>query len=125
MSIFRYNSRHKVVVGLLIIFYAAYSFTGEREPDVYDEKGNLKQTGSFRNGKNHGKWVWYYENRIKKLEGVFDNGVREGWWITFDKNGDTLNRSYYNNDKLNGLSIKYNLNIPKDTIVYINDIELN
>jgi len=124
MSIFRYNSRHKIIVGLLVMFYAAYSFTGERKPDVYDEKGNLKQTGNFKNGKNHGKWTWFYENGKKKMEGLFDNGSREGCWITFEVNGDTLNKSYYKNDKLNGLSIKYSKNEPIDSVDYINDLEI-
>lgn len=124
MKLFNYNSTHKLIVGVFIILWAAYSFSGLRNKDTFDKNGKLLQTGNFKNGKNHGRWTWFYENGKKKLEGSFDMGSREGMWLTFDKNGDTLNKSYYLNDKLEGLFIRYKNGIPVDTLMYKNDVEL-
>lgn len=124
MSIFRYNSKHKIIVGGLIIFWAAYSFSGKRNNDTYNKDGKLLQTGNFKEGKNHGKWIWFYENGNKKLEGAFNMGNREGEWISYDTNGDTLSKSNYINDKLNGSFVHYNKGNPLDTSFYINDNEL-
>lgn len=121
---FKYNSKHKLIIGVLIMLWAAYSFSGKRGVDTFDKNGKLLQTGNFKEGKNHGRWTWFYESGAKKLEGSFDMGSREGMWLTFDKNGDTLNKSYYLHDKLNGPFIKYINGQPKDTVVYLNDIEI-
>jgi antitoxin component YwqK of YwqJK toxin-antitoxin module len=122
---FKYNSKHKLIIGILIMLWAAYSFSGKRKNDTFDKEGKLMQTGNIKNGKNHGKWTWFYANGAKKLEGSFDMGSREGLWLTFDKNGDTLNKSFYLNDKLDGLFIKYKNGLPLDTLYYKNDIERN
>ncbi|MCB0379850.1 MAG: hypothetical protein KDD24_01250, partial [Flavobacteriales bacterium] len=122
---FKYNSKHKLIIGVLIMLWAAYSFSGKRTNDTFDKEGRLLQTGDFKEGKNHGKWTWFYENGKKKLEGSFNMGSREGVWLTYDKNGDTLNKSYYIQDKLDGPFITYKKGLPIDTTIYINDIEMN
>ena len=122
MKLFSYNSKHKVVVGVLIILWAAYSFSGRREANVYSENGQVLQTGDFKNGKNHGKWIWFYPNGKKKMEGRFDLGSREGLWLTYNNQGKVLTKSNYKNDKLEGLVSVFNENgdIESKT-VYIND----
>ena len=122
MKLFSYNSKHKVIMGLLVVFWAAYLFSGKRKNDTFDKEGHLLQSGAFKNSKNHGKWVWFYPNGSKKLEGFFDMGSREGLWLTYDTNGDTINMGYYLNDKLNGPFIKYSYGIPVDTVLYKNDV---
>ncbi|MGE0561361.1 MAG: toxin-antitoxin system YwqK family antitoxin [Flavobacteriales bacterium] len=112
-------------MGALVMLWAAYSFSGKRTNDTFDKEGRLLQTGNFKEGKNHGKWTWFYQNGRKKLEGSFNMGSREGVWLTFDKNGDTLNKSYYIQDKLNGPFITYKKGSPIDTTIYINDVEVN
>lgn len=121
---FKYNSKHKIIIGVLIMLWAAYSFSGLRNTDTFDKNGKLLQTGNFKEGKNHGRWTWFYENGTKKLEGSFDMGSREGMWLTFDENGDTLTKSYYLKDKLNGPFIKYTKGNPTNTVTYLNDVEL-
>lgn len=120
---FKYNSKHKLIIGVLIMFWAAYSFSGKRKNDTFDKQGHLLQTGNIKNGKNHGKWIWFYADGAKKLEGSFDMGSREGLWLTFDKNGDTLNKGYYVKDQLEGPFIKYKNGLPVDTLMYKNDVE--
>jgi antitoxin component YwqK of YwqJK toxin-antitoxin module len=99
---FKYNSKHKLIIGVLIMLWAAYSFSGKRSNDTFDNEGHLLQTGNFKEGKNHGKWTWFYQNGAKKLEGSFNMGSREGVWITYNKNGSKITESNYRNDKLNG-----------------------
>ncbi|MCC7332369.1 MAG: hypothetical protein IT232_07160 [Flavobacteriales bacterium] len=123
MSIFRYHSKHKIIVGVLILSYAAYHFTGKRKEQTYYDNGNTLQSGSIKEGKNHGQWIWYYPNGKKKLEGSFNNGAREGVWKTYNENGKILTESHYLNDKLNG---KYSIwdnegNLVKE-MNYINDM---
>lgn len=122
---FKYNSKHKLIIGVLIMLWAAYSFSGRRTNDTFDKNGKLLQTGNFKEGKNHGKWTWFYENGAKKLEGSFNMGSREGVWLTFDSNGDTLNKCFYIQDKLNGSFISYKKGLPLDTTIYINDLAAN
>ncbi len=122
MKLFSYNSKHKVVVGVLVILWAAYSFTGKRKTSIFSDSGQVLQSGSIKNGKNNGKWIWYYSNGNKKMEGNFNMGSREGEWITYDKNGKKLSKSNYENDKLEGLSVTYtSKGAAASTTLYSND----
>jgi len=105
MSIFKYNSKHKIITGIIVILWAVYSFSGGRETNIYGNKGELLQVGNIKDGKNHGKWIWYYENGNKKMEGVFNMGMREGEWLTYNQKGKIVSKSHYENDKLNGVSL--------------------
>ena len=122
MKLFNYNSKHKVVVGVLVILWAAYSFSGGREANVYSEQGQVLQTGDFRDGKNHGKWIWYYPNGKKKMEGRFNMGSREGEWFTYNNKEQVLTKSNYKNDKLEGIVTVFDetQNIVSQTL-YLND----
>lgn len=107
MSFFKYNSKHKIITGIAILMWAAYSFSGLRKNNSYDEYGKVLHTGNIVDGKNHGKWIWYYPNGKKKMEGTFNKGVREGNWITYNPDGSVKLESNYNNDKLNGEQTSY------------------
>lgn len=124
MHLFSYNSKHKIILGIILIALAAYQFTGKRESTRYFENGKPMQTGSFKDGKNHGKWVWFYPNGKKKMEGFFNNGSREGAWITYSTEGKIETESIYMNDKLNGKFIKRNKNGAIITELTYSDDEL-
>ncbi|MBL1233722.1 MAG: hypothetical protein P1U44_07270 [Vicingaceae bacterium] len=102
MKLFYYNSKHKIIVGILIIFWAAYHFAGKRNTTAYYENGTPMYKGELKNGKNDGHWVWYYKNGKKKMEGNFKNGAREGLWYTYFPNGNISTECVYLNDQLNG-----------------------
>lgn len=102
MSIFSYNSKHKLIIGILIIGYAVYHFNGKRTTTKYYESGKTLQSGNFKNGKNHGLWLWYYPSGKRKMEGNFNLGKREGKWFTYNTNGSKASESNYVSDKLNG-----------------------
>lgn len=123
MHLFSYNSKHKIIFGVILIALAAYQFTGKRETTRHFENGKLMQMGSFKDGKNHGKWVWFYPNGKKKMEGFFNNGSREGQWITYSTVGKIETESNYVNDKLNGKFIKRNnAGFIISELSYINDV---
>lgn len=102
MSLFSYNSNHKAITALLVIAVAGASFyLNRRGPSTFDN-GQAKRTGSVVDGRNHGRWTWYYPSGKKKMEGTFDHGKRTGPWYTFSATGDTLTEAFYSEDKLNG-----------------------
>jgi len=122
---FRYNSYHKLITGIVIIIWTLFHFTGENKTSNTFDNGQIKWTGGFSNGLNHGKWVWYYENGVKKMEGSFINGKRRGIWEIRDINGNKISEGQYENDKLNGSFIKWNSHgeiISRS--VYKNDIKI-
>ena len=122
---FRYNSYHKLLTGIAIIIWTLFHFTGENKSSNTFESGQIKRTGGFSNGLNHGKWVWYYENGVKEMEGSFINGKRNGIWKIWDRNGSKISEGNYENDKLNGTFTRWGSNgeiISKS--VYKNDEEI-
>lgn len=102
MSIFRYDSRHKITLGIIVILASAAAFyLRDHEKPSFDN-GQSKQVGSQMDGRNHGQWIWYHPNGNKKMQGTFNRGKREGLWLTFSPKGDTLTKAIYADDKLNG-----------------------
>ncbi len=122
MSIFRYNSRHKAITLAGVALAAAAGFyLNQREQPTYDN-GQPKRTGSVENGRNQGRWTWYYPNGSKKMEGDFEGGKRNGRWLTFAPNGDTLTVSFYLNDRLNGPHTEYGADgLPAMVTTYTDD----
>ncbi len=102
MSLFRYHSKHKVVIGLVIVISVGLTYTLTREDRPTFDNGQEKRNGPMRDGRNHGNWVWYYQNGNRKMQGRFADGERIGTWVTFSEQGDTLTVSQYENDRLNG-----------------------
>lgn len=122
MSVFRYDSRHKVVVGAIVIITSATLFYLRDHEKPSFENGQTKQVGSQVDGRNHGMWIWYYPSGKKKIQGSFEHGEREGVWITFSESGDTLIKANYLNDKLNGRYTVYGAqNQIEQTIFYKDD----
>lgn len=122
MSIFRYDSRHKVVTFFLVAAAAAIGYYLNQRGQPTFDNGQVKRTGSVVNWRNQGRWTWYYPDGRKKMEGDFAGGKRTGRWITFDSNGDTLTVSMYRNDQLNGLHTDYGPDgRPTLSTNYVND----
>lgn len=108
ISFFKYNSRHKIIIGLFIILWAGFHFAGKRNTNAFYDNGNPMYTGNIKNGKNHGQWIWYFPNGKMKMEGLFNLGSREGSWRTYYQNGNIKTESFYVDDKLNGFSNTFN-----------------
>ncbi|HEU4496655.1 MAG TPA: membrane-binding protein [Flavobacterium sp.] len=45
------------------------------------ENGIIKQEGSYKDGKLHGKWISYDENGNKRSLGEYANGIKTGKWF--------------------------------------------
>lgn len=62
----------------------------------YHDNGVLSQKGYFLEGKNHGIWVSYDREGVKRSEGVFSKGKKIDRWL-FWKEGALLEVDYKNN----------------------------
>ena len=123
MAPFRYNSYHKIIIGIVIIGWAVFHFSGDSLSGGRYSNGQIKRSGGFENGRNHGKWIWYYENGQRKMEGTFKYGKRNGIWITWDKNGNRLTQGNYEDDRLNGAFIRWDTKGNKvEHLIYKNDV---
>jgi len=108
VSIFRYNSNHKVITALIVVGWVVYHFLSQDFDDNKYNNGQIKRVGSLVNNRNHGTWTWYYDNGKKEMEGTFVEGQREGIWIVWNRNGIKLSEGEYHKDKLNGQFYKWN-----------------
>jgi antitoxin component YwqK of YwqJK toxin-antitoxin module len=79
---------------------------------LYDENGNLEQTGTYKNGKLEGSPIVYYTNyypdsNIIKETGSYKDGKEYGTITTYYKNGQIHYKMEYKYGERNGLSIGY------------------
>ena len=75
--------------------------------------GSLYHEFYHNNGKINGEYKIYYsgdENKINKIINYVD-GKKHGENITYDKNGVIIEKSLYNDDKIDGKHIIYQQNI--------------
>ncbi len=62
---------------------------------VYNTKGELLYKTSFGNY-GHGKYKDYYYNTGQlKQEGSYENGKKQGEWCDYDKEGNLIKTTYY------------------------------
>jgi hypothetical protein len=57
--------------------------------------------GTFKNGKQDGEWVSYWDNGQLMFKGNFKNGEKEGDWVSYNPDG-TIRKEYtgtYKNGK--------------------------
>lgn len=47
----------------------------------YDENGNIRQEGFYKDGKLHGQWISYDANGKKIAMGQYENGKKIGKWF--------------------------------------------
>ena len=46
--------------------------------------------GDYKDGKKHGKWIWYYSNDVIWREEFYNNGKRNGHFHTYSEKGDII-----------------------------------
>lgn len=112
MSVYSYNSNHKVITAIIIIgTIALFHFWGKEdaEEELFYDNGQVKFRGGKKNELNHGTWIWYYENGQKMLEGTFVEGKREDLWTQYDTSGAVIMTSMYQENKLHGEMIHYSV----------------
>ena len=53
----------------------------------YYPNGKIESKGEFVNDQLNGKWNWYYDDGSIKQEGFFLNGDRDGKWVMYNEDG--------------------------------------
>ncbi|MFD1094338.1 toxin-antitoxin system YwqK family antitoxin [Salegentibacter chungangensis] len=64
----------------------------------YYENGNIRQEGTYKDGKLHGKWISYDEEGSKRAIAQYDHGKKTGKWFFWS--GDTLREVTYENSRV-------------------------
>ena len=64
----------------------------------YYENGNIKQEGSYKDGKLHGSWTSYNEDGTKLAMGEYKNGMKTGKWLFWT--GAVLNEVDYADSRI-------------------------
>lgn len=66
----------------------------------YFESGILDYTGNFKNGVEHGEWVYYYQDGTKKFVEFYKNGVEDGIQYEYHPDGQLRSELHYKNGQL-------------------------
>ncbi|NJM78599.1 MAG: membrane-binding protein [Flavobacterium sp.] len=62
------------------------------------DNGQVKQEGTYLNGKLHGKWVSYNQDGSKQTMGEYENGNKTGKWFFWSQTA--LNEVDFANSKI-------------------------
>lgn len=76
-----------------VFFLNGNPYTGECFENY--PSGNKGITGSYKDGKKDGQWIWYYENGDKKRETNYRLGKMHGLSIIWYKNGQKRSEIVY------------------------------
>ena len=88
----------------------------------YAEDGTILEQGDYFNGYREGVYTEFYPNGFIKSTVGYVQGKKQGQHVLFDNKGQTLERSSYHNDLLNGTHIKYNRSRIKEESQYSNGL---
>ena len=64
----------------------------------YYEDGSIKQEGTYKNGKLHGKWVSYGQDGEKNAIAQYEEGTKTGKWFFW--HDDLLNEVDYKDNRI-------------------------
>jgi antitoxin component YwqK of YwqJK toxin-antitoxin module len=74
---------------------------------LYDDKGNVKAEGAYKDGKRIGAWKFFYPGKVLQQEGNYEKGLPTGAWKWYYKNGKPLRNETYVKGKENGISTEF------------------
>jgi antitoxin component YwqK of YwqJK toxin-antitoxin module len=81
--------------------------------EFYDEEGNKKEEGSYRENIKEGQWTTYYTERSggrKKTEENYKRGKKDGHWTYYREDGTKLEEVTYKEGQMDGPFVEYHLN---------------
>ncbi|MCB7481691.1 toxin-antitoxin system YwqK family antitoxin [Christiangramia sediminis] len=52
----------------------------------YYEDGSIRQEGTYKDGRLHGKWISYNQNGEKTAIANYENGKKDGKWFFWSEN---------------------------------------
>jgi len=108
--------------GLYYKFFSDVPFTGEvtgketgsfkngkRDGSwiYYWDTGPIYWKGDFKNGLRHGHWIYNHPNGKLEMKGDNKNGLRHGPWVIYYSNGKLVAKGNYKNDKKDGYWVWY------------------
>ncbi|MFZ6051796.1 toxin-antitoxin system YwqK family antitoxin [Halocola ammonii] len=70
--------------------------------ELYYENGQLDYVGHFKNGKEHGDWIYYWPNGNRKSIEHYQNGSENGTMYDYNEKGEPIVEYKY----LRGILIK-------------------
>jgi antitoxin component YwqK of YwqJK toxin-antitoxin module len=70
--------------------------------ELYYEDGQLDYVGHFKNGKEHGDWIYYWPNGNRKSIEYYQNGAENGTMYDYNEKGEPIIEYKY----LRGILIK-------------------
>lgn len=78
---------------------------------VYYESGIVDYTGEYKDGREHGEWIYYWETGVIRSKEFYQNGLEEGVMYDYNEEGIPIIEFTY----LQGILLqkKENLQYPK------------
>ena len=67
---------------------------------VYYENGKLEYVGNFKDGVEHGEWIYYYEDGTKESLEHWENGLEQGVHYEYMPDGQVRRELHYDKGKL-------------------------
>lgn len=74
----------------------------------FHPNGNIKETGYFKDGKVHGKWISYAENGTKTAMATFNSGKKVGKMRLWDENGEVISIVDFDNREIKDYRLNEN-----------------
>ena len=62
---------------------------------INQKTGRIKLVKHYKNGRVHGKIIYYWDNGQIHLTGQYENMRRTGTWQTYDSKGDLIMEDNY------------------------------
>jgi antitoxin component YwqK of YwqJK toxin-antitoxin module len=87
---------------------------------THHTNGNISSIQSYLNGFDHGKWEFFFPNKIKRTEGEFFKGKKHGKWIYYYENQKVWKENFYTYGKKTGIWNVYNMDGKLTSTVKIN-----
>ena len=67
---------------------------------LFDHKGNLQRSATYRDGEKDGAEIWYYADGSKLWETRYEMGERTGTWTQYNPKGELTAQSTWQKGKL-------------------------
>jgi antitoxin component YwqK of YwqJK toxin-antitoxin module len=83
------------------------SFVADGFYREFHPNGELFVEGTYKKGRQEGKWVYWYDNGTKNREVTYENGRPNGAWETFRADGTLASKRSYKNGIRDGEWITY------------------
>jgi antitoxin component YwqK of YwqJK toxin-antitoxin module len=85
-----------------VVYYYEKSFLKDVlvKQEIYFENGNLEYSGEWKHGQEHGEWIYYHPNGMKRAHEYWRYGKETGKWKEYDETGKLLKTIEYKSGKI-------------------------